>query len=542
MKEPSLDELKRIIKNHTEQWYDEAPCGFLFTDPNGGIIRINKTLINWLGHERSDIEGHKHFIDLLHIGSKIYYETHFAPLLKMQGALTEVTLDLKSKSGKRVPVLINTIEKRDNQGKTLLYASTFFDISDRRSYERELLESRNKNKKLAQRALFLAKASDKLRQSRPITESLQELASLATEQFCDAFVIDTMDKSNIHRLAESNTYKDKVLPSLNLFNNFSSGLLIEDIETKKNIGSMFECLQEMEVSSFMAYPVTIDSNSKAFISCFLFGIGKHFNQEDFLLLQELGKKIEDESEKQSLRIQKEQDLIRKEKLLDELQAEKEIRERFVATLSHDLRSPLYATSLSIELLKQKDLKECEQEDIAERALASLGRIDNMLEGLLDANTLIAGQSLPLNLTKFDMVKSVHKAFSSMSSIHGDRFKLNSPKSVCGQWDEGKILRILENLLSNAIKYGDKEAVVTVQLEQSQSEVILSVHNQGNPIPEKEWDNLFKPYHRAGRDEHKKGWGLGLSLVKGAVEAHKGSISVDSSKAEGTTFKIKLPLC
>jgi PAS domain S-box-containing protein len=121
--------------------FDNAPCGYLSAGPNGRITKANATLAAWLGYEASELVDRR-FQDLLNIAGKIYYETHFAPLLRMQGFFNEVALDLVCAHGGVLPVLVNALERRDPQGGVRFIRITVFNASDRRRYERELLEAR----------------------------------------------------------------------------------------------------------------------------------------------------------------------------------------------------------------------------------------------------------------------------------------------------------------------------------------------------------------------------------------------------------------
>jgi PAS domain S-box-containing protein len=121
--------------------YENAPCGYVSTRPGGEIFKVNTTLAKWLGHEPEALIGRR-FQDLLNIAGKIYYETHFAPLLRMQGFFNEVALDLVRGDGSRLPVLVNAQERRDDSGAPLFIRITVFNATDRRRYERELLDAR----------------------------------------------------------------------------------------------------------------------------------------------------------------------------------------------------------------------------------------------------------------------------------------------------------------------------------------------------------------------------------------------------------------
>ncbi len=126
-----------------EELYENAPCGYLSTLPNGTIIRVNQTLLGWLGMSRKDLVG-KRIQELLSVAGRIFYDTHFAPLLHMQGFVNEIAFDLNGADGRQLPVLLNIRQKRDAAGHPLVHRITVFNATDRRQYERELLTARRK--------------------------------------------------------------------------------------------------------------------------------------------------------------------------------------------------------------------------------------------------------------------------------------------------------------------------------------------------------------------------------------------------------------
>ena len=136
-------------KESAEELYENAPCGYLSTFPDGTIVRINGTILAWTGYQREDLLAGRRFQDLLTPAGKIYYETHYAPLLRMQGFVNEVAFDLVRADGGRLPVLVNSVQKRDAAGEPLLHRTTVFDATDRRRYERELLLARRKAEEAA---------------------------------------------------------------------------------------------------------------------------------------------------------------------------------------------------------------------------------------------------------------------------------------------------------------------------------------------------------------------------------------------------------
>lgn len=126
-----------------EDLYENAPCGYLVARPDRSIIRANATLSEWLGYGRNTLID-KLFTDLLSVGSRIHYETHFAPLLQMRGRLTGVTVDLRTADGARLPVFLTANVKNDDADEPVLLRITIHEAGERRSYERELLDERHR--------------------------------------------------------------------------------------------------------------------------------------------------------------------------------------------------------------------------------------------------------------------------------------------------------------------------------------------------------------------------------------------------------------
>jgi len=125
-----------------EDLFENAPCGYLSLAPDARIHRCNRTFGRWLGVEAASLVG-KRFPDLLTIAGKIYFETHFAPLLKMQGFFDEVALDIVTETGP-LPVLVNAVQREAADDTPAFIRVTVFKAIDRRRYERELLEARRR--------------------------------------------------------------------------------------------------------------------------------------------------------------------------------------------------------------------------------------------------------------------------------------------------------------------------------------------------------------------------------------------------------------
>jgi phosphoserine phosphatase RsbU/P len=145
------------IEEDLEDLYENAPCGYLSLQPDGRIAKANRTFCRWTGYVPDELIGQR-LHDFLNIAGRIFYETHFAPLLRMQGFFNEVALDLLKKDGEQLPVLVNAAERKDANGKPAFIRITVFNATDRRRYERELLNARDQLR--AAKEALLKRVSD----------------------------------------------------------------------------------------------------------------------------------------------------------------------------------------------------------------------------------------------------------------------------------------------------------------------------------------------------------------------------------------------
>lgn len=219
----------------------------------------------------------------------------------------------------------------------------------------------------------------------------------------------------------------------------------------------------------------------------------------------------------------------------------QIREQFIATLTHDLRNPLGAAAMAAELIIDELDNPKEIAFLVSKVRDNLKRANRMIQDLLDTNLVHTGARLNLEISKADVFEVLNEVTKDLSLIHGPRFIING-YSIFGFWDCNYLMRAFENLCSNAIKYGDSNSPITVSVKENHERVIVSVHNRGEPIPIEEQETIFQAYRRAhaARYGQQKGWGLGLPLIRAVAEAHGGSVGLTSTVEKGTTFTIDIP--
>jgi signal transduction histidine kinase len=224
-----------------------------------------------------------------------------------------------------------------------------------------------------------------------------------------------------------------------------------------------------------------------------------------------------------------------------------LRDQFVATLTHDLRNPISAAMLSTQLLLKRlnadgpDEESLKLKQLADRAVRNLQRGDSMIQYLLDSTQIQSGETLTRTLGPGNLGDLVKQILEDLSAGENIRIKTHID-SVPVNADIPQIRRAIENLISNAIKYSKDGTPISVKVSECLGRAMVSVHNEGDCIPVQEQERIFQRFQRSSSaaEGGKRGWGLGLAFVRGICEAHGGSVGVDSSAETGTTFTIDIP--
>ncbi|WKN30665.1 sensor histidine kinase [Porifericola rhodea] len=230
-------------------------------------------------------------------------------------------------------------------------------------------------------------------------------------------------------------------------------------------------------------------------------------------------------------------------LMNNMEEQNLMRDQFIAALSHDIRGPLTNTLQLVELLEEQ-LTGPDTEftnKLLNGIKMSTLRSNELINNLLDVNLIQSGNPIPIEKEEKDLLQVVSDALHAYKPSLQARIRLQSTKDkIVGQWDADALYRALDNLISNAIKYGSEEGPITISFDKQGNFTLITVHNEGNPIPPEKLDKLFTLYYRT-KEKKAKGWGLGLTLVHGIIKAHNGNIEVQSTAQEGTTFRIRIPV-
>ncbi|MGZ3711145.1 MAG: sensor histidine kinase [Bdellovibrionota bacterium] len=220
----------------------------------------------------------------------------------------------------------------------------------------------------------------------------------------------------------------------------------------------------------------------------------------------------------------------------------DIQQKFVNILTHDLKTPIAAAQLNAQLIARNRNPETTAKS-AQKIVESMKRLSTMIDDLLDASRVRAGQPLSLQFEECDLKATVQQVIDEVSVVYKNPISYPTADHAVGTWSCDGIRRAVENLIGNAVKYGKPDGPISVSLHSADGKIKISVSNEGEPIPPDEIPYLFDPYRRAkkAQEGNESGWGLGLAQVQGVVMAHGGTVRVESKAGTGTKFILEFPV-
>jgi two-component system phosphate regulon sensor histidine kinase PhoR len=230
--------------------------------------------------------------------------------------------------------------------------------------------------------------------------------------------------------------------------------------------------------------------------------------------------------------------------LTDVQRTEQIRRDFVANVSHELRTPLAALKSVVETLAEGALEdESVAHEFLRRADAEVDRLIQLVEELLELSRIEGGDQ-PLVLRDTDVAALLSEAAERLRP-QAERARLHltldlPPDLGVARIDGARIERAVLNLLHNAIKFTPSGGDVTLAAERNNGSLDIHVRDTGAGIAQSDLTRIFERFYKVDQSRASGGSGLGLALVKHAVEAHGGSISVESEQAKGSSFTIRIP--
>jgi PAS domain S-box-containing protein len=502
---------------------DNMPQLAWMADPSGEITWVNQRWYDYTGVDARDVAAHLDTIQHPEHIERVLarYAEHIET-----GEPWEDTFPMRGKDGQYRWFLSRAVPIRDRRGAVARWFGTNTDVTEQR---------------------FMAEATTVLSSSLDYRTTLELLATLAVPAFGDWCVIDLVEHgSTITRVAL--THADPAKSDLAqrirayapgwtarhgigevirtgkpvLATSISPELLAE---RSRDAGHL-ELVRSVGLQSCMIVPLVARDRILGALTLVSAESGRHYTQHDLDLAVELGRRA-------GLAVDN-------ARLYEESQRETRIREDVLAVVSHDLKNPLGAIHLAATLLLEtSDARYRRHHETIYRAAT---RMDHLIGDLLDMASIRAGRfALERKPEEADaLVREVLDLHEPIAIEKGLRLirrcELPGKRLLC---DRDRVLQVFGNLLGNALKFCGSGDQITLRGDDRGSAAEFAVEDTGPGIAAEELPHIFEPYWSA-KHHAKKGTGLGLFITKGIVEAHQGTIRVESAPGLGTTFYFTLP--
>jgi len=236
----------------------------------------------------------------------------------------------------------------------------------------------------------------------------------------------------------------------------------------------------------------------------------------------------------------------KQKEIDELRKLEQFRKEFVANVSHELKTPIFAAQGFIHTLLDGAMNDKQvREKFLKKAAKSMDGLDNLVQDLLTLSQMETGD-IKMRLDYFDLFQVCTEVFDQLEGRARKkdiRLRLQDPHHKLMVYaDAQRISQVVSNLVSNAISYTPEGGEATISFDVMKKNVTTQVSDTGEGIPEEHLTRIFERFYRVdkSRSREKGGTGLGLAIVKHILEGHNTKAEVESTIGKGTRFSFKLP--
>jgi PAS domain S-box-containing protein len=532
-------------------------------DPNGVVETWNPAAERILGYKAADIIG-KHF--------SAFYPPEDVAARKPERELESATRDgvlvdegwRVRNDGSRFWANVVITSMRNESGDLVGFAKVTRDLTERVRNEDRLRHLALENATLEARVAvekaqrvrreFLAKAGEALASSLDYRTTLATVARLAVPELADWCSVELIESGTAAPLQVAVAHVDpskvqlarelgeRYQPDPNTLTGAPQVIRTGKSELYKEIpAALLEAgardsehlrlIRELRLESAMVVPLTGRDRVLGAMSFVYADSNRRYADSDLAFAEDFARRA-------AMAIENAQAHAL-------VSAALEFQERFVAILGHDLRNPLAAIDMARGLLAQRAV--AASDDTASRILAriesSSRRMSRMVEQILDVARSRLGGGLEVSPSSMDLCATLTGIVNELRTAHPARTIQLRGSSLVGSWDRDRLEQVFSNLISNAIHHGDAEKPVSIEARQEGEQVHVDVHNHGPPIPEELRTQLFSPFRRGNKDSRTAktaGLGLGLFISREIVVTHGGKLEVQSSAAEGTTFRVTLP--
>lgn len=218
------------------------------------------------------------------------------------------------------------------------------------------------------------------------------------------------------------------------------------------------------------------------------------------------------------------------------------QKNFMMAVTHELKTPIAVTKLSLETLRRHKLDEQKQNEILGNAINETERLNALCNNILLSSELESG-GYKMNKHNFDFTAMVFAAVNEFKKRYPSRtFALEAKGQVDFLGEEFLLRLVLNNLLENAVKYTPTDKTLTISINESKHSLELKVADFGSGIPDNEKTKIFEKFYRLGDEMVRtaKGSGLGLFLSTKIIKDHQGKMVVENNLPTGSVFKVDLP--
>jgi two-component system, OmpR family, sensor histidine kinase VicK len=549
-----------------ERLYHQAPCGYITFLADGQIIKVNQTLLNWLGYSEEGLVHEKKFGDLLSKGGQIHYEMFFRPMLKVSGTVKELSYELLTKEGTVIHVLFGAIAIKDEKGELLAINGILTDNRDRRKYEQDLLLAR-KRAELEKKRLsnffmqmpagvcVLGGTEFVFELVNPLYQQLFPGRDLTGKKLLEALpeiknqpIWDIL--TEVYRTGETFEGKELLIPLRRIKDGPIENRYFNFIyQARKNefdeIDGLFVFV--IEVTDLVIAREEIQESYRE---------QQSLNEELAATNEELTTINEELSSTQSSL----QDMIRnfeeseselrktKARLEEELEAGRLMQQQkdgFIGMASHELKTPLTSLNaiLQVANVKLKTSTDPFLSNAMARANVQVKRMTAMINGFLDISRFESGKML-IDSKKFDLDALLREMMDEIQlTTRSHLFQIDTCEKAAVFADRDKIGSVITNFLSNAVKYSSAGSNIHVSCIIKNTDVEVSVRDEGIGAKPEDLEKLFDRYYRveSSQTRHIAGFGIGLYLGSEIIKQHNGRIWAESVLGKGSTFHFSLPL-
>jgi PAS domain S-box-containing protein len=543
-----------LLEERLDDLYEYAPCGYVSTFPDGTFAKVNQTFLDWIGYAHGELLGLKRFQDLLTVGGRIFYETHCAPLLHMQGFVNEIALDLVCRDGQHLPVLINSTQRRDASGRPLLHRTTIFNATDRREYERELLLARKQAEQAADRIARLLAVTSALAEA--LTPA--QVAAIITQQGTAALnagagLVATLTSDGTSlEIVHAVGYQPGVLESWQHFSLDTAMPLADAVRTGEPIllespealvaryPQIAHLAERTGNRSVAAIPLSINGRALGVLGL-SFTTDQPFPADDRTFLLTLARQC-------ALALERARLYEAEHSARTSAQEALRVRDAFLSIAAHELKNPLTSLLGNAQLLQRRSMRAGTQSERDQQTIATIvdqaARLNKLITTVLDVSHMEPGQ-LSIERKPLDLCALVGRIVADVQpTLTQHTLTLSDPERVLIiSGDALRLEQVIQNLLQNAIKYSPAGGEIAVRVEQREQMACVAVTDQGIGIPADALPRLFQRFYRASNVDAGgiSGLGIGLYVVKEIVTLHGGAVEVTSTAGQGSTFTFCLPL-